>query len=342
MKVSVKKIMAVLVGALMLIGIASPAMSVDVSAATKPARVKLSKISKNTGTKVIKITWGKAKGAKKYQVYMKTSKGKYAGKYIKIKTLGKSKRSYSRKVSYDVKYSFKVRAVNGSKRGSFSRVKSAIIKNPSADARYKKGYKGTIESKIENGPKVEDVTVTKVSADEEGCRYYFTTGGGKKGVLIESSDGKTIKVKVGDVYGKAVGDPPEDTDDWYFGHKMEGWGFMNYEVAALKEGVEVYWTLDGTEPKKDNEVRTGTIPVLEKDYQLQLCGTVKNGDGLEAYTDQPDRFTFRTASTGNGYIEIGRVYAGFFNEEKPFTTWAKAYKNGEYIGEYYESFPQGL
>lgn len=103
------------------------AATVPTYAATKkPARVKGVKCVA-TSSSAIKITWKKAKNAKKYQVYRATSKN---GKYKKVKTL--KKRTFVNKgLKSGKKYFYKVRAINGKKKGKFSAKKYATTKKNS-------------------------------------------------------------------------------------------------------------------------------------------------------------------------------------------------------------------
>ena len=110
----------------------------EVSAATKkPSKVTISSIG-SYDYNAVKITWKKAKYAKKYQVYRATSKN---GKYKCVKTT--TSRSYINKsLTTGKKYYYKVRAVNGSKKGSFSTKKYATptLKKVSSVKAVKSSY----------------------------------------------------------------------------------------------------------------------------------------------------------------------------------------------------------
>ncbi len=93
------------------------------AASKKPARVSITSV-KSADHNAVKITWKKAKNAKKYQVYRAASKN---GKYKLIKTT-KSRTFTNTKLTTGKKYYYKVRAVNGTKKGAFSRKKYAIPK----------------------------------------------------------------------------------------------------------------------------------------------------------------------------------------------------------------------
>ena len=92
---------------------------ISFAAVKKPAKVKLTSV-KCSGTKIT-LKWKKAKNAKKYQVYQKTGSGKWTLK----KTL--KKLTLTVKGAYGKTYSFKVRGVNGKKKGAFSAVKKVTI-----------------------------------------------------------------------------------------------------------------------------------------------------------------------------------------------------------------------
>jgi len=93
----------------------------EVSAATKtPGKVTLSSVA-SSDYNAIKISWKKSTNAKKYEVYRATSK---TGKYSKVVTT--KYRTYTNKsLTTGKTYYYKVRAVNGSKKGKFSSVKAA-------------------------------------------------------------------------------------------------------------------------------------------------------------------------------------------------------------------------
>lgn len=95
----------------------------DSLAASKPAKVVISSIA-STNYNAIKITWKKAKNAKKYQVYRATSKN---GSYKLVKTT--TSKSYTNTgLTTGKKYYYKIRGVNGSTKGSFSAKKYATPK----------------------------------------------------------------------------------------------------------------------------------------------------------------------------------------------------------------------
>ena len=158
-----------------------PMNQVYAASAKKPAQVKILKVSAASSS-AIKVTWKKAKNAKKYQVYMATSK---KGKYKKVATLKASKRAYTKKsLKAGKKYYFKVRALNGKKYGKFSAVKAATTKKakvPAAtsdefasadfkvDARTADSYAGWALGDDKNGGHLEGAV--NISAQWLTCDY---------------------------------------------------------------------------------------------------------------------------------------------------------------------------
>lgn len=124
--VSRKILVVMMVFAVMLTYSVMP-MNQAFAASKRPAQVKKLKAKANSDS-AIQLTWKKAKSAKKYQVYAAEKK---KGKYKKVATLKAKKKSYTvTKVNKKVlkpgkSYFFKVRAINGKKKGKFSKVVSA-------------------------------------------------------------------------------------------------------------------------------------------------------------------------------------------------------------------------
>lgn len=92
------------------------------AAAVKPAQVKITSVKADKHK--VKIKWKKAKRAKKYQVYVKTGKKAFQ----KVKTTTKLSYTYSGR--YKTRYVVKVRAVNGSKKGRFSKTRAVTTPKP--------------------------------------------------------------------------------------------------------------------------------------------------------------------------------------------------------------------
>lgn len=157
----------------------------EVSAASKPSKVIISS-AKSADYNAVKVTWKKAQNATSYQVYRATSK---SGKYKKIKTT--SDISYTNgKLTTDKKYYYKVRALNGSTKGSFSSVKSATpkLKTPSATTKVSKNSVKISWKKV-NGAK--------------GYQIYFATSKNGKYKRIKTTSATSYtnkKLKTGKKY----------------------------------------------------------------------------------------------------------------------------------------------
>ncbi len=103
------------------------------AATKKPAQVKSLKVTAKAANSVT-LKWKKAANAKSYQVYASTKK---SGGYKKVATVKSSKKNVTKKVKNlkgNTKYYFKVRAINGKKKGKFSAVKTAKTKTGSVPA----------------------------------------------------------------------------------------------------------------------------------------------------------------------------------------------------------------
>lgn len=113
------RIMAIIVAFAMCVSMMAVMTTTETYAASKPSRVKVYS-AKARSYNSITLKWYKAKNAKKYQVYRATKK---YGKYKRMWTT--TKRSYTNTcLSFNKTYYYKVRAVNGKKKGSFSKIKS--------------------------------------------------------------------------------------------------------------------------------------------------------------------------------------------------------------------------
>ncbi len=118
-----QSVFAIMLLAVVAFSLSLPGADETYAASSKPAKVVI-KSAVSTDYNAVKITWKKAKNAKKYQVYRATSKN---GKYKLIKTT--TERSFTnKKLTTGKKYYFKVRAINGKKKGSFSAKKAVTPK----------------------------------------------------------------------------------------------------------------------------------------------------------------------------------------------------------------------
>ena len=125
-----RKISVMLMALAIMIAYSAAPMNQSYAASKKPAKVKISSV-KAVSSSSVKVTWKKASNAKKYEVYVsaKAKKG-----FKKAATVSKSTKSYTvtkynkKALKAGTKYYFKVRAVNGKKKGAFSKVKAVKTK----------------------------------------------------------------------------------------------------------------------------------------------------------------------------------------------------------------------
>lgn len=105
------------------------------AASKTPGRATISKLQAMSSSSV-KVTWKKAKNAKKYEIYVSTNSKKYFKKAATVKSSARSYtvKKYNKKAlkAYK-KYYFKVRAVNGKKKGKFSKVKYIRTKKAASE-----------------------------------------------------------------------------------------------------------------------------------------------------------------------------------------------------------------
>ena len=114
--------------------------------AKKPSQVSGLKVT-GTSYSTVSLKWKKAKHAKKYVVYSATSKN---GKYRKVKKLKKTRYTVKH-LTTNQTYWFKVRAVNGKKKGSTSAAVSAVpkLKRPTLNVKkLGEGNRLTLKKKI--------------------------------------------------------------------------------------------------------------------------------------------------------------------------------------------------
>ena len=193
MSMQVKRITAVitslvLAASVLAFGVPDDVFAAAKKSAKKPARVKWTSV-KRSGSKAV-LKWKKAKNAKKYQVYSRIK----GAKWKLAKTL--KKRTVKLSVKAGKTYQYKIRGVNGKKRGKFSAVRTLEVptkKVPSGDDPIVEP-EPLIEILIQPGD-VEVVDGQKaeftVEADGEGLTYQWysnTTGGNASGTKIEGAD----------------------------------------------------------------------------------------------------------------------------------------------------------
>lgn len=149
-------------------------------AATKPAKVKITKVS--VKGKTVTVKWKKAKGAKKYQVK--------AGKKV-VKTTKKTSAKFKIKKSCTIK----VRGINGKKKGSYSKSRKAKVKKS-------KRYHGKTPAKVEGlTVSVDDYThiaTVKWKKAKYATKYqvYFKSDSNDHSSFTKTTSSTTLKQDV--------------------------------------------------------------------------------------------------------------------------------------------------
>lgn len=238
-------------------------------AATKPSRVKITKVS--VKGKTVTVKWKKAKGAKKYQVK--------AGKKV-VKTTTATSAKFKIKKSCKIK----VRGINGKKKGRYSKSRRAKIKKV-------KSYRGKTPAKVE-GLKVSvnhythTATVTwKKAKYAKKYQVLFRSGENEhpdiskttsattyKQVLRTADDGYSYSVVVRGINGSKYGKWSKSSGGIYVNE-------MNHEIngSTLTEGKGGTVTLDLI-----GEVTFTKINVLENDgVDFRVYGTTDSGKYIE-------------------------------------------------------------
>lgn len=225
----------------------------EVAAATKkPDKVTISSC-KSYDYNAVKITWKKAKNAKKYQIYRAASK---YGKYKLVKTT--TSRTYiNKKLTTGNKYYYKVRGINGSQKGSFSYKKYAV-------------------------PKLKKVTGEKATSskyDSISLSWNKVTGAtGYQVYRAESKDGKYSRIKsTTDCKYKNTN---LTTGKTYY-YKVRAYRKVNgsYKFGAYSNVVSCSWTLD------IDAIRTEMLEAINAEREKAGVEPVDIYDGIN-YTAQ--------------------------------------------------------
>ena len=250
-------------------------MPASIQAATKPGAVKLTKITAVDYNK-ISIKWKKASGATNYIVYYKEAGN---SKWIKLKTLGNTKSSYTHTSSskYPIvvgqKYQYTVKAYdkNTKKYGSYNT----------------KGLTVTASLKM----------VTRIQAKIEGTTVKLTWN------KVSGADKYAIysKIKAGDKWGKIITvkdtssfidiNPCVDCTNYYsvraYSSSTKTYGTMNKAGVSIyvKDSDEVKPTItpEPTDtPDSDDEIDHAT-PEQKAQEVFKLVNTERMKVGLQPY-----------------------------------------------------------
>ena len=177
----------VFVLAIMLIVTMMPLNTNEVYAASKPAKVKTVKLSSSTDTS-LSLSWSKAKKAKQYQIAYKkvgTKKYSYAKTKVRNYTIYKLKASTS--------YNVKVRALNGKKKGKWSKTYKWKTK---AKPSYSKAQNETTV-KVSVTQDNVNISIGSLGSSGEAALYSTTadtylTGDSLKGIVSKNVSGSKI------------------------------------------------------------------------------------------------------------------------------------------------------
>lgn len=241
-------------------------------AATKPAKVKITKVS--VKGKTVTVKWKKAKGAKKYQVK--------AGKKV-VKTTATTSAKFKVKKSCTIK----VRGINGRKKGSYSKSRKAKIKKS-------KRYHGKTPAKVE-GLKVSvnhythTATVTwKKAKYATKYQVYFKSNSDDHSSFTKTTSSTTLKQDVktideGCKYNVSVrGVNGSKYGKWNEYRKGVFARQITYEIngSTLTEGKGGTVTLDLI-----GEVTFTKINTLETNFgdykEFYICGTTNDSKYIE-------------------------------------------------------------
>ena len=180
----VYRFISIAVVILILIGMIEGSCVSSYAASKKPAKVKISSL-KASGLKMT-LKWKKAKNAKKYQVYVKMGAAKWALK----KTLKKT--AFSMSGAEGTEYCFKVRGVNGKKKGSFSTIKKISIPKEEKPEEDIDGEITILEQPEMQVAKDGDKVTFSVRAEGKNLKYQWYISGSDSntgGKRIAGADG---------------------------------------------------------------------------------------------------------------------------------------------------------
>ena len=357
---TIKKITGIFLAAVIAFGLITPVDISNVDAATKkPATPKITSVKKtstNTMSRSIKVTWGKTKNAKKYELWKKEG----SGKFKKIKATKSLKATITATKQSSVKVSFKVRGINGKLKGKFSKVKSITLPR----AKYIMGA----TQKITVGNMTETVTLDPESGVNSSCTLIKgKTADGLKYEYCKS--GKYENVMIGgytsDDY--VMENTVEMSSNGYLFHWSDSMGLLGgYQFDAKNTGYTIAWTLDGTRPVRgqgeeyDQVYDKSIAESMDTEQKLVLGKVPGYGDDitpikgslappkpntvysyrfghLEMPKGLPESYYELEQDGGYAVARIGdKVFDSYSPcPEKPVVTWFVIYDaNGKRVAEY--------
>lgn len=326
-----KKVLIIVMALMMTVG--------SVSAASKPAKPTIKVSHKSTK---VTVKWNKAKNAKKYEVYVKAGKAKWK----KAKTTTSKK--YTKNISYNKRYYFKVRGVNGKTKGAFSKRKSIIVKTPKSVTFHGETFK------IVNSESYYDKNGEKEWWGEttDGLYAHYYEKNGKINFLIAP----------GDEYGNKLPDMLRAKGQVDIGSQNISWGFdepnmsMSFTLDETNptKGIgnvtgKTYFNYDelsgrfSTGKLKRYKTETITKGSYTKDGQFNFGALLQPGGLLEEYY-QPASET----NLGGCHVILdnGKTYWQGYSKGKtyrkdyvstsvPLKVWARVYKGTKRVSERY-------
>lgn len=220
-----------------------PAAASTANAAGKaPAKPKLKtlKIISKTKTNVkVKVSWGKAKWAKKYSVYKKTNKGKWK----KVKTLKKKSYTFKEKRAENKKSVYiKVRAYKGHRKSKFSKTRK--VKIP-AKAKTQSSGAEPVEPETHRGNTGKPAKNIKIGKNEDSVlegKAKIAWGGDKPGnwTFFSEKDSLDVAFYVEDKYVSKTKASCSDPDLLTISKSTEKDGYTgcSYVTFTLKKPVK--------------------------------------------------------------------------------------------------------
>ena len=255
---AMKKIASIALGAVLIAGVIASFNTITANAATKPAKVKITSVVIDNSTLNGEIKWKKAKRAKKYQVYYKKS----TDKKWKTKTTKKLKLKIADYFEYETKYQFKVRGLNGKKKGSFSKLKSLTVPTKPVDDSGDENDEDEfynleeispdlpedtriyhVEDTVKFGENLDDyygpvgheVTIHFVYISSVGSYCYRgTTVEGLPFYYSHNSNNSATYI-IGDSGNVTYNDKIIEGNGWTAAKRYSGDGYLNYGLGAWEE-----------------------------------------------------------------------------------------------------------
>lgn len=281
------------------------AMPLTVSAATKPAKPKISSVSAISSTS-IKIKWKKVSSADGYEIFQKSG----SGSYKKVKTITSAKTTaYTKKsLSSAKKYTYKIRAFDkvGSKKvyGAYSTTKSTYTK-----------FKTTKITSLDANSNSIKLKWKKIS-DADGYEIYQKVSGGSYKKIKTITSGKTTS------YTNKKLSPSKKYSYKIKVYKKSGSKKIYGDYSAVKsiKTKAVVWKAD------NNKYFLTTITTPSK-KELKACEDNYNASPTKLL--DVDYLSFSDKKTGG----IGK-FGTYLNDKGDLQSKALNYKGDKYYADW--------